>query len=85
MRDPIRRAARLYADREAVVCGDTRRTFTELGVRVRQVAGLLESVTGPGDRVALWALNSDHYLELFFGIPCAGARDCSSQHPLGRT
>jgi len=72
MRDPIRRAARLYADREAVVCGDTRRTFTELGVRVRQVAGLLELVTGPGDRVALWALNSDHYLELFFGIPCAG-------------
>jgi len=72
MRDPIRRAAQLFADREAVVCGETRRTFAELAERVRRVAGLLESITDPGDRVALWALNSDHYLELFFGIPCAG-------------
>ena len=39
---------------------------------MRRVAGLLDAVTAPGDRVALWALNSDRYLELFIGIPCAG-------------
>ncbi len=71
MRDPIRRAAQLYGAREAVVCGDVRRTYTELAQRVRRVAGLMESLTEPGDRVALWALNSDRYLELFFGIPCS--------------
>ena len=54
------------------LCGDTRRTYGELAERVRRVAGLLAECTDPGDRVALWALNSDRYLELFIGIPCAG-------------
>ena len=40
---------------EAVVCGSTRRSYGELAERVRRVAGLLETVTEPGDRVALWA------------------------------
>ena len=38
---------------------------------MRRVAGLMSTCTDPGDRVALWALNSDRYLELFIGIPCA--------------
>ena len=72
MKDPIRRAAQLFGGREAVVCGETRRTYTELADRVGRVAGLLEPLTNPGDHVALWALNSDVYLELFVGIPAAG-------------
>ena len=71
LKDPIRRAEQVFAGREAVVCGDTRRTYGELAARVRRVAGLLASLTGSGDRVALWSLNSDLYLELFIGIPCA--------------
>jgi long-chain acyl-CoA synthetase len=71
MRDPLRRAEGLFGDGEAVVCGDVRRTYRELGQRVRRVAGLLEGLTEPGDRVALWALNSAEYLELFVGIPCS--------------
>lgn len=71
LRDPLQRAEQLFAKREAVVCGDTRRTYDELAVRVRKVAGLMESVTAPGDRVALLSLNSAEYLELFVGIPCA--------------
>ena len=67
----MHRAEQLFADREAVVCGDTRRTYGELAERVRRVAGLLDAITDAGDRVALWALNSDRYLELFIGIPCA--------------
>ncbi|MEM9655537.1 MAG: AMP-binding protein [Actinomycetota bacterium] len=71
MRDPLLRAEQLFANTEAVVCGDTRRTYGELAARVRKVAGLLDPYTDPGDRVALWAANSDRYLELFVGIPCA--------------
>jgi long-chain acyl-CoA synthetase len=71
VREPLRRAEQLFATREAVACGTTRRTFAELATRVRKVAGLLESFTEPGDRVALWAANSDAYLELYLGIPCA--------------
>ncbi len=71
MRDPLRRAEQLFASSEAVACEDRRRTYSELGTRVRKVAGLLEAITEPGDRVALWAHNSDIYLELFVGIPCA--------------
>jgi len=71
MREPLRRAEQLFASREAVVCGDVRRTYAELGPRVRRVAGMLSAITDPGDRVALWANNSDAYLELFVGIPCA--------------
>ncbi len=71
LRNPLQRAEQLFADREAVVCGDTRRTYGDFVARVRQVAGLLEQITEPGDRVAVWSLNSDRYLELFVGIPCA--------------
>jgi long-chain acyl-CoA synthetase len=71
MRTPLLRAEQLFADREAVACGGVRRDYAELAVRVRKVAGLLETMTDPGDRVALWAANSDVYLELFVGIPCA--------------
>jgi len=72
IKDPIERAAQIYGDNEAVVCGDTRRTYAELADRVERVAGLLASMTDPGDRVALWSLNSDVFLELFMGIPNAG-------------
>ena len=72
MRDPVRRATQLFGDREAVVFGDVRRSYAEFGSRVLKVAGLLSGITEPGDRVALWALNSDRYLELFIGIPAAG-------------
>ena len=47
-----------------------RRTYGELAERIRRVAGLLATCTDVGDRVALWSLNSDRYLELFIGIPC---------------
>ncbi len=72
LRTAIDRAEQLFVDDEAVVCGESRRTFGQLAVRIRKVAGLLESVTSPGDRVALWSLNSAEFLELFIGISAAG-------------
>lgn len=71
MREPLRRAEQLFGDREAVTCDGNRRTYQELAQRVRKVAGVLDTITEPGDRVALLAANSDVYLELFVGIPCA--------------
>ena len=50
--DPMRRAEATHANREAVVCGDVRRSYGELVERVRRVAGLLDSLTEPGDREA---------------------------------
>lgn len=72
LREPIERAERLFGNDEATVFGDRRRTYGEFADRVRRVGGLLESLTEPGNRVALWSLNSDAYLELFFGIPASG-------------
>ena len=71
LRDPLQRAERLFPDREAVVCEDRCTTYAELAARVRKVAGLLESISEPSDRIALWAANSDVYVELFVGIPSA--------------
>ena len=71
LRDPLLRAEQLFGEDEAVACEGRRRTYAELGTRVRKVAGLMESISEPGDRIALWANNSDFYLELFVGIPCA--------------
>ncbi len=72
IRVPIDRAEQMFGQNEAVVCGQDRRTYQELADRIRRVAGLLSGITEPGDRVALLALNSDRYLELFIGIPAAG-------------
>ena len=70
LREPVDRAEQLFTAREAVVVrwhpphvpGAGRTGATDRGLAAR---------APPGDRVALWALNSDRYLELFIGIPCA--------------
>lgn len=56
----LRRAAREHADVEALVEGDTRLTYGELLAEVERVAAaLLARGVRPGDRVAVWAPNSD--------------------------
>lgn len=70
--DSINRARSLHRDRLGVVHGETRRTYGELAERIDRVGALLRQLTAPGDRVALWSLNSDVFLELFMGIPAAG-------------
>src|SRR5664280_3261202 len=71
--DPLRRARRLYAAAEAVVCDDVRLSYAELGQRVDAVAAALRSGgLEPGDRVALLAANCHRYLELLLAVPGAG-------------
>jgi long-chain acyl-CoA synthetase len=69
----LRRAARNYPDRPAVIDGETRLSWREFDGRTRQLAaGLRRLGVQPGDRVAILALNSFRYLELYYGIPRMG-------------
>ncbi len=68
----IRHAGLAFADNEAVVHGTRRQTYAELAARVDRAISLVSSISAPGDRIALWSLNSDSFLELFLAIPAAG-------------
>ena len=71
--DPLERAERTAGDRTAFVCGDRSQTFGEFASRCRKVAGALDRLgLDPLDRVALWAPNSDHYAEIYMGVPASG-------------
>jgi long-chain acyl-CoA synthetase len=73
--DPLRHAARFHADRPAVTdvgAGTPTRTYAELDDRVRRLATVIAERTNLGDRVALLALNSEQYLEMYFAVPASG-------------
>jgi len=70
---PLSRALAIAGGSCAVVCGDSRRTYAELGSRCRRLGGALRAQgLVPGDRVGVIGLNSDRYLELYLGVPAAG-------------
>jgi fatty-acyl-CoA synthase len=72
--DFMRRARKLYPDREAVVDGDLRLTYAEFFERCdRWSAALLQLGTGKGDRVATLAPNTHQHLEQFYAVPQLGA------------
>ena len=70
--DPLRYALLAFGARPAVACEGRARTFAEHHDRVRRLATALAARTEPGDRIALWALNSDRYLEAYLAVPIAG-------------
>ena len=70
----MRRARRLYADREAVVDGNLRYTYAELFDRCdRWSAALTRLGVKQGDRVAYIAPNTHAQLESFYAVPQVGA------------
>jgi acyl-CoA synthetase (AMP-forming)/AMP-acid ligase II len=72
--EALQRAAQRWADREAVVGEDGRWTFSQLLERSQQVGrALLARGIEPGDRVALWAPNSQAWIAASFGVYLAGA------------
>ena len=72
--DALRRAAALWPDDEAVVGDDERWTFAELLARSEQVGrALIAGGVEAGDRVALWAPNSQGWIAASFGVYLAGA------------
>ncbi|WP_411123149.1 AMP-binding protein [Streptomyces sp. x-19] len=68
------RAAKVFADRLAVVDGELRYSYAELWQRAQALAGVLAGHgVRPGDRVAVLAPNTHVLLEAHYGVPLAGA------------
>ena len=63
-----------YADRTAIVFGDTRLTYAQVNGAANQVANLLVSRgIKPGDKVAISIPNLPYFTIIYFGILKAGA------------
>jgi fatty-acyl-CoA synthase len=72
--DFLRRARKLHPGREAVVDGENRFTYAELGRRCDRWSAALQGLgVLPGDRVATIALNTHEHLEQFYAVPQIGA------------
>ena len=70
----MRRARRLYPNREAVVDGEVRLAYADFfRLCDRWSAALQELGVGHGDRVAYIAPNTHALLEAFYAIPQLGA------------
>src|SRR6266568_3845008 len=71
--DPLYRAHKLFANRVAMVSGDVRLTYAETWSRCRRLAEILTRLgVQSGERVAILALNSHQYLEVYMAVPASG-------------
>jgi fatty-acyl-CoA synthase len=71
--DLLERAAYVYPDKVALVHGERRYTYAELGARAWRLANALRDAgLERGDRVATLLPNSPAMLEAHFGVPAAG-------------
>jgi long-chain acyl-CoA synthetase len=69
----LKRAVQCSPQRVATISGERKRTWKEVGARVPRMAAALRSLgVRDGAFVAILAMNSDRYLELFFAVPWAG-------------
>ncbi|MQW77355.1 AMP-binding protein [Nocardioides sp. dk4132] len=67
-------SAAKYPDRDAVVLGDTRLSYSSINAFANMCANLLvERGIGPGDKVALSCPNTPYFTIVYFGILKAGA------------
>lgn len=70
----LARAAKVFANREALVYGTTRLTYAQYHARVSQLASALQQAgVQPGDVVATLLPNVPAQAEAHFGVPAAGA------------
>ena len=70
----LERAAGTYPDRIAVIHGRKRFSWKETYARCRRLASALEGRgIGPGDTVAVMAVNTPEIYEASFGVPMLGA------------
>ncbi|WP_433602476.1 AMP-binding protein [Nocardia sp. CA-135953] len=69
----VRVAAERFGSLEALVDGEVRMTFTELeSAMIDSVRAVIALGVEPGDRVAIWAPNSFHWILAALGIQGAG-------------
>ncbi len=72
--DFLRRAAKLYPNKTAIVDGSRRYTYREFQERVNRLGhGLLQIGVQKGDRVCILSPNSHFFLESYYGVPQIGA------------
>jgi fatty-acyl-CoA synthase len=70
----LARAVRIHPQHTAVIDGDRRYSYAELGRRCRQLASALRALgVNRGETVAIMAPNVSELLEAHFAIPMAGA------------
>ncbi|MFT5575224.1 MAG: long-chain acyl-CoA synthetase [Bermanella sp.] len=68
------RNAQTIPNQIATVMEGREKTWSELLLRVKRIAGALQAQgVKPGDRIGILALNSDRYFELIYAIPWLGA------------
>lgn len=72
--DFLRRAAKLYPNKTAIVDGDSRYTYAQFRDRVNQMARLLQKLgVKPGERICILSPNSHYFLESYYAVPQVGA------------
>ena len=72
--DFLRRAAKLYPDKTAIVDGERRFTYGDFQARANQLGhALLGLGVGQGDRVCILSPNSHFFLESYYGVAQIGA------------
>jgi fatty-acyl-CoA synthase len=72
--DFLRRAAKLYPNKTAIVDGDGRYTYRDFQERVNRFAHALHALgIAPGDRVCILSPNSHFFLESYYAVPQIGA------------
>lgn len=70
----LRAAATRLGDAEAIVDGDVRLSYADLdGAASRAAAAMMAAGVTKGDRVAIWAPNSTHWVVAALGLQRAGA------------
>lgn len=73
MGDILRRIARRYPNREALIDGEVRLTYGEFNRRVNRLShGFYRMGIRPGDVVSILSLNRHEYLEAYFGCAKLG-------------
>ena len=66
--DLIERIVDLAPDREALVCGEARRSYAQLEERANRLANHLAAAgIGPGDHVGIYAFNCVEFVESMLG------------------
>jgi acyl-CoA synthetase (AMP-forming)/AMP-acid ligase II len=64
----LHRAVQSRPERIATICGDRQQSYGQYAGRVARLASVLQRLgMNAGDRVGMLALNSDRYLEFFYG------------------
>ncbi len=72
--DFLRRAAKLYPNKLAIVDGPDRFTYGQFRARVNQLAhGLISLGIQKGDRVCILSPNSHYFMESYYGVTQIGA------------